>query len=131
MTTIVNDNEFENEYWDDGDEHQDNLGNMEKEYQDALDDMKKVIDLVGDRQVMTVSLLSNRCAESVPCRGHKGVSITLSDGMEIKYKCPSVSSGAIMVYYKHVANADVTGHCTNYIDTAFKNQLVSLLRICK
>lgn len=97
-------------------------------YNKAFEDLKFVIDTLG-YNVKSVRLInSNYCAESYPCQGHGGVKITYDDNKIYEYDCPSVSSGAIMVFYKSTNGATTDSHCRDYIDDDFKDYLLKAFK---
>lgn len=94
-------------------------------YKQAITDLSNVIIEVGNKKVKSIRLANGNCLEMSPCCGHDGVIIKFDDDTLTKYDCESVSSGAIMVYYQTIANAETDNHCKNYIDTEFRDYLVS------
>jgi hypothetical protein len=89
----------------------------------ALADLKKVISIVGRRDVTNVRVQQdNYCLESYPCQGHGGVILEFIDGTSETYACGSVSIGAIMWYFG-VQN----DHFVGYINPEFRQFLTQNL----
>ena len=97
---------------------------LNSHYTNAEADLKNCIEKVNGRKVVKMGLMDSTCLECYPCKGHGGVRITYDDNSTDEYKCSSVSSGAIMTFYKSVHGTTVDGHCLSYISDEFEQHLV-------
>lgn len=78
----------------------------------ACSDINEARKKVGNRKVVSASLIDDTCQESYPCCGHGGIKLILEDSEIVIQECGSVSIGAIHYYF--LPN-DKEFHCRGYV----------------
>jgi hypothetical protein len=70
-----------------------------------------------NRGVKSVTALQmERCLESYPCQGHKGVLVTFDDGAQYSSPCSSVTIGLVQKFYFPKEETHFTGYVTAKMD---------------
>jgi len=92
-------------------------------HSDALESVKRLIQLVNGRKIVSANAIYERCQESYPCRGHDGVRLDFDDGKVQEFQCGSVAIGAIQYW---VDKNGKSSHFSGYVDDELKEKINKL-----
>lgn len=98
-------------------------------HESATQIIRNVVDIIGRNKVVDVNPISHECEEMIPCSGHQGAKITISNGTTHHFNCGSPEIAALEIFFfPERYNTSYTGdrHFIEYINNKAAVELSEL-----